>query len=290
MLVELMPAAKAFSPTLVVCDAAEFAGPIAAAALGVPNITHSFGAMLPETRVAAASKAVAPLWAAEGLEPRPYCGCYDHLYLDIYPPSLQSAERPHVPVTQLLRPEAFAIGDDEPLPEWITTNDATPLVYVTLGTVFSNDVVLANIVEALRDLNLRVVVTVGPHGDPNSLGPQPSNVHVAHYIPQRQLLPHCSVVVSHAGSGTFLAALSAEIPQLCVPQAADQFLNAATAAASGTGLSLLPGNVSVEAVRDAVSRLLTNPSFRSATERVSKEIAAMPSAQAVAERLRHDYG
>ena len=289
MMVDLMPAAVAFSPTLVVCDAAEFAGPIAAAALGVPNITHSFGALLPETRVAAAGREVAPLWGAQGLEPRPYCGCYDNLYLDIYPPSLQSADRPHVPATQPLRPETFAIGDDEPLPEWITTNDSTPLAYVTLGTVFSNDEALTNIVQALCDLGLRVVVTVGPHGDPSSLGPQPSNVHVAHYIPQRQLLPYCSVVVSHAGSGTFLAALSAEIPQLCVPQAADQFLNAATAVASGTGLSLLPGNVSLEAVRDAVTRLLNDPAFRSATERVSHEIAAMPSAPEVAERLRNDY-
>jgi UDP:flavonoid glycosyltransferase YjiC (YdhE family) len=46
MLVDLMPAAKAFAPTLVVCDAAEFAGPIVAAAHGVPNVTHSFGALL----------------------------------------------------------------------------------------------------------------------------------------------------------------------------------------------------------------------------------------------------
>ncbi|HUP71595.1 MAG TPA: glycosyltransferase [Acidimicrobiales bacterium] len=290
MLADLMPTAREWSPTVVVCDAAEFAGPIAAAALGVPNITQSFGALLPENRVAAASTEVASLWTAQGLEPRPYCGCYDHLYLDIYPPSLQSADRPHVPVTQHLRPEAFAIGGDEPLPEWVTTAQSDPLVYVTLGTVFRNDAVLTTIVEAVRELGVRVVVTVGPHGDPDSLGPQPSNVHVARYIPQSQLLPHCSVVVSHAGSGTFLAALSAEIPQLCIPQAADQFLNAAACTASGTGLALQPGSVSVEQVRDAVTRLLSEAAFKNATERVSREISAMPSARAVAERLHDDYG
>jgi MGT family glycosyltransferase len=163
-------------------------------------------------------------------------------------------------------------------------------VYVTFGTVFSNDAALSTIVEALRKLEVRVVVTVGPHGDPASLGPQPSNVHVARYIPQGLLLPHCSLVVSHAGSGTFLAALAAEIPQLCVPQAADQFLNAAACERSGTGLSLQPGSVSVEEVRHAASRLLSDRAFRRATERVSREIAEMPSPVGVADRLYADYG
>ena len=290
MLIDLMPAAQAWSPTLLVCDAAEFAGPIAAAALAIPNVNHAFGSLVPPARVAAASAQVAPLWTAHGLEPRPYGGCYDNLYLDIYPPSLQPAARPHVPATQYLRPETFATGGDEQLPEWVTAAAATPLVYVTFGTVFRNDTALSTIVEAVRKLPVRVVVTVGPHGDPASLGPQPGNVHVARYIPQSQLLSHCSVVVSHAGSGTFLAALSAEIPQLCIPQAADQFLNAAACDGSGTGLSLQPGSVSVDQVDDAVSRLLSDPAVRDAAARVSREIAAMPSAHAVADRLHTQYG
>jgi UDP:flavonoid glycosyltransferase YjiC (YdhE family) len=290
MLTDLLPIAEEWAPTVVVCDTAEFAGPIAAAVCGVANITHSFGALLPEPRVAAASEVIAPLWTAHGLEPRPYGGCYDHLYLDIYPPSLQSPDRPHVSATQHLRPETFATGGDELLPDWVTTQQSTPLVYVTFGTVFRNDTALTTIVEALRDLRVRVVVTVGPHGDPAALGPQPSNVHVARYIPQSQLLGHCSVVVSHAGSGTFLAALAAQIPQLCIPQAADQFLNAAACVRSRTGLSLDPGAVTVDEVRDAVSRLLSEPAFRSAAGSVSREIAAMPSPHDVADHVGATYG
>jgi UDP:flavonoid glycosyltransferase YjiC (YdhE family) len=289
MLDGLMPAAKEWLPTLVVCDAAELAGPIAAAALDVPNVSHAFGALLPPSRVMAAGAQTAPLWAAYGLEPRPYGGCYDHLYLDVYPPSLQPVERPHVPATQYLRPEIFATGADEDLPGWVTTTSSAPLVYVTFGTVFSNDAALATVVEALRELDGRVVVTVGPHGDPASLGSQPDNVHVARYIPQRQLLPHCSLVVSHAGSGTFLAALSSKIPQLCLPQAADQFLNAAAGFASGAALTVEPGSVSVEAVREAAARLLSEASFRTATKRISAEIDAMPAADEVANRLHDQY-
>jgi len=290
MLADLTPVAAEFSPDLVVSDAAELAGPPVAAALGIPAVSHGFGALLPEPRVAAGGKAVEPLWTGLGLEPRPYGGLYDHLYLDIYPPSLGPPDHPHVGASQLLRPGSFATGGDEQLPDWVTAASADPLVYVTFGTVFSNDAALSAIVEAVRELPVRVAVTVGPHGDPASLGTQPDNVHVARYIPQGQLLPRCAAVVSHGGSGTFLAGLAAGVPQLCIPQAADQFFNADACVRSGAGLALQPADVSVDRVSDAVQRLLSGPTFHSNAERVSVEIAGMPSADAVAGLLHGRFG
>ena len=290
MLADLVPVARDYSPDLLVCDAAEFAGPIAAAVVSAPNITLSFGGTLPAPRVAATGVAVEPLWAAHGLDGRPYGGTYDNLYLDIYPSSMQSTDRPHISAIQPLRPGAFATGEVEPLPDWVTERSSDPLVYVTLGTVFSNDDVLSTVVDALRELPVRVVVTVGPRGEPEALGTQPDNVHIARYIPQSQLLQHCSLVVSHAGSGTFLAALAAELPQVCLPQAADQFFNAAACARAGAGIALPPDALSTEAVSDAVRTLLTEASYRDAASRVSREIAAMPSPTEVADKLHAGYG
>jgi UDP:flavonoid glycosyltransferase YjiC (YdhE family) len=290
MSVDLLPVAREWSPELVVSEAGEFAGPIAAAVLGVPGVTLGFGALLPEPRVAAAGQAVAPLWAAQGLEPRPYGGTYDNLYLDIYPSSMQPTDRPHLAATQPLRPGAFASGEDEMLPDWVTAPSSDPLVYVTFGTVFSNDEALATVVGAIGRLPVRVVVTVGPRGDPASLGSQPDNVHVARYIPQTQLLEHCAVVVSHSGSGTLLASLAAELPQLCIPQGADQFFNAGACAQAGAGIALAPGGITSEAVTDAVGLLLADPSYRDAATRISREIMEMPSPGAVAELLHGRFG
>ena len=88
ILTDLVGVALEWRPHLVVADAAEFAGHIVAAELGVPSVTKGFGPLLPERRVAAAGEEVAPLWRSRGLEPRPYGGSYDHWYLDIYPPAL----------------------------------------------------------------------------------------------------------------------------------------------------------------------------------------------------------
>ena len=289
MLEDLLPIARGWKPSLLVCEQAELAGPIVAALLGVPNVTHAFGSLLPERRVAGAGEQMAALWEANGLEPRPYAGTYDHLYLDIYPRSLQTPEMSHIAAVQPLRPVAFAAAEvDGGGSAWSHHGEALdrPLVYVTFGTVFNRDVKpIACVVEALRELAVRVVVTVGPDGDPAELGEQPENVHVARYIPQTELLPHCAAVASHAGSGTFLAAIARGLPQLFLPQAADQFLNAAAGARAGAGITIAPDRLEVGAVRSAAEQLLSEPRFRAAAGRLAEELQAMPAPEAVVQSI-----
>jgi UDP:flavonoid glycosyltransferase YjiC (YdhE family) len=290
MIADVEPVAREWSPRLVVSEPAEFAGPIAAAVIGVPSVTHSYGALTPASRVAAAADQVARLWTERGLEARPDGGRYRDLYIDIYPPSMQDPHPPYARAVQALRPGDFATDGDEEPPSWLTDTSAGPLVYITFGTVFTNGTLLSRVTQAIRDLPVRVVVTVGPNGDPVSLGPQPANVHVARYIPQSQLLPYCSAVVSHAGSGTFLAALGAAVPQLCLPQGADQFLNAAACERSGAGLVIQPDDITSDQARHAVERLVSEPGFREAAHRVSGEIASMPAPPDVAAILERTYG
>lgn len=101
------------------------------------------------------------------------------------------------------------------------------------------------------------------------------------YVPQVAQLPHCDLVVSHAGSGTFLSALALGLPQLCLPQGADQFLNAASITSTGAGLCLMPGEATADAVREAASRLLDEGSFRQAASQIGRSIAQMPSVDEV---------
>lgn len=258
MLEGLEPVALDWRPHLVVADAAEFAGHIVAASLGIPSVTKGFGALLPEVRVASAAEEVAALWTSRGLEPRPYSGAYDHLYIDIYPREMQVEAGGHVPHRQLMRPVTYdgaaygstpADGSKLPLPQ--ARRDA-PLVCVTMGTVFNDPEPLRRAVEGVRALDVRVLATVGPAADPGVLGDQPAHVVVERYVPQTAVLPYCDIVVSHGGSGTILSALTLGLPQVCLPQGADQFLNAATVAASGAGLSITPDAASGDSIAAAV--------------------------------------
>ncbi len=284
-LADLLALVRAWRPALVINDAVELASPIAAAAIGVPHATHSLGALLPEHRVRAGGEEIAALWQAQGLQPRPYAGLYDHLYIDIYPPSMQPPGDGHLGARRYLRPVPFAGATDERLDGAILERTGKPLVYLTFGTVFNDYPAFRVAVAGIQDANVGAVVTVGPNADPATLGQQPSRVVVERYVPQTLLLPECDVVASHAGSGTALAALSLGIPQLCLPQAADQFLNAAAIARAGAGISIAPQDIDRAGVALAIGRLLDEEHYRYAARRIADDIAAMPSPDAVAAEL-----
>ena len=282
-LTDLLALVDTWRPDVVVHDAAELAAPIVAATLGVPNVCHGFGALTPSERVIAASEAVAPLWRNAGLTPRPWAGCYDHLYLDIYPPSLSPAHGDYIARRQSLRPIPFSVDLSDGSEPFAPPDDDRPIVYLTFGTVFNAVAgAFSAALDGLAELAVHVVVTVGPNADRHAFGAQPDNVSVFDYVPQTTILPVSTLVASHAGSGTFLAALDHALPQLCLPQAADQFANAQCGTNAGTALRLLPDEVNPDAVRDAAARLLSEPSFAANASRVRTELHAMPSPDTVA--------
>lgn len=285
---ELLALARSWQPDVIVHGSGSLAAPIVAAIVGVPNVCVGFGMLVAPERVTDASDAVAPLWAEHGLAPRPFAGCYDHLYVDIYPPSLRSGQRDYLPHQQSMRPltsseEAVPVDGGERARAEVAPAGDKPLIYLTFGTVFNTPTgPFRDAFLGLADLDVRLVVTVGPRGDPGAFGPLPSHVRVHRYVPQHLLLSQCALVVSHGGSGTFLGSLDQGLPQLCIPQAADQFANAHAAERAGAGLTVLPHQCTPDAVRDAATRLLADPSFRSNADRIRDELSSMPSPDDVA--------
>jgi UDP:flavonoid glycosyltransferase YjiC (YdhE family) len=276
MVSELLPVAHGFEPDLLVHEQGELAAPLVGAVLGVPSVTHSFGGAVPAPILAAAGERLAPLWAEHGRQLPPLAGCFTATYLDICPPAVQSVPIGHIERPQALRPVPYTGESSGPLPA-VLDEDPRPLVYLTLGTVANNAPGLATAVAGLAKLDARILVTVGPDGDPEALGPRPAHVSVERYVSQTDVLPRCAAVVSHAGSGTFLGALGHGLPQLCLPQAADQFRNAEGAVRSGAGLSLHPDDTTPAAITDAVNRLLAEERFRRAAAVLADDIRAMPS-------------
>ena len=282
---DLLPLARDWRPDLLVHEQGELAAPLVGALLGVPSVAHGFGTAVPAPFVAEAGERLAPMWAAHGLEVPPYAGCYASTYLDIYPPSMQGEGAAHIPERQLLRPVSWTGPEPERLPELVLEPDDRPLVYLTFGTVHRDPVLLADLLAGLSGLDLRVLATVGPGGDPESLGPQPRNVAVERFVSQSAVLPHCDAVVSHAGSGTVLGALALGLPLVCLPQMADQFRNSAAVARAGAGVVLRPGDTGAEAVTAAVQAVLGANEYRHAAAELAAEIAAMPAPADVVPRL-----
>ncbi len=282
MLADLLPACRDWSPDLLVHEPAELAAPLVGSVLGIDCVTHSWGPAIPAEILAGAGEELAGLWQREGRDPPPFAGSFASGYLDLCPPAVQYVPVDHIPGRLPLRPVLYSGEDLEPDvdgpfgPVGTGAGGAVPLVYVTLGTVFLDASVLQLAVDAAVAAGARVVATVGPQGDPALIQVASEVVQVRRWVPQAAILPRSDLVVSHAGSGTFLGALSAGLPQLCLPQAADQFRNAHAAVSSGTGLALAPDQVTPEAVLAAIEELLGDSRYREAAAEVATQIAGMP--------------
>jgi UDP:flavonoid glycosyltransferase YjiC (YdhE family) len=141
-------------------------------------------------------------------------------------------------------------------------------------------------IAALADLPVRVLLTTGVDGDPSELGDLPPNVHVEHWIDQRRVLPLAAAVVGHGGHGSTLGTLFHGVPQALVPLfSGDQWANARRVGEVGAGIALTgaarsiftsPGPDVVDALPEAVARLIENPGYRHTAERIAAAARALP--------------
>jgi MGT family glycosyltransferase len=133
------------------------------------------------------------------------------------------------------------------------------------------------VLSGVRDLPVELVVTVGRGIDPAELGEQPPNVRVERYLPQAALLPRCSAVISHAGSGTVVGALAHGLPMVLIPMGADQPANADRAAELGAGVVLDALDATPADAAAALRAVLSEDSYRAAAAALRAEAAAMPA-------------
>jgi UDP:flavonoid glycosyltransferase YjiC (YdhE family) len=203
-------------------------------------------------------------------------------YLHVCPPALQPAREPIWRRVLPLRPASGMAAAGERLPPALDALPYTRSVHLTLGTVFNGATrVIERAIAGLRGLPYNLVVTTGPDVDPARFGAQPAHVLIERYLPHASLLPRCQLVVSHAGAGVMFGALSHGLPQLLLPQGADQFINAQACCGAGAALSLAPAVVRADVIEAAATRLLGEPAFADAARAVRAEIDAMPDADAV---------
>jgi MGT family glycosyltransferase len=166
-----------------------------------------------------------------------------------------------------------AVLDDPAWAEgaWTPPPGDDPLVLVALSSTFQDQAAtLQRIVDGLGRLPVRALVTTGPALDPATIT-APDGVTVVAAAPHSAVLPHAAVVVTHGGHGTVVRSLAAGVPLLVLPHGRDQADNAVRVTTRGAGLKL-GRKASPAAVAKAVGRLLADPSYRAASERLGAHI------------------
>ena len=149
---------------------------------------------------------------------------------------------------------------------------SAPLVLVSLSTSEQGQApLLQRIVDAVATLPVRAVVTTGPSLDPATVRAG-ANTQVVSFVPHAELLPSCSLVITHAGLGTALTALAGGVPMVCIPMGRDQFFNAEMVQVLGAGRMLMP-DADQATIAQATLEVLNDASFGVAAKRMAGTIA-----------------
>jgi UDP:flavonoid glycosyltransferase YjiC (YdhE family) len=259
--------AKRWRPDVVVYGEFQAAGAVVAARLGIPAVEHGIGL------VGDGAACVAEIWPRLAVAP----AVDPTAIIRMAPPSLgpePAAGR------WIMRPVPYNGG--AVVPEELLNPPTRPRVLITMGTVaprLGGMGMVRDLVDSVSAEPLEILVALG--SDPTELGPLPQSVRAYRWLPLTAALPSCSVVIHHGGAGTTLSALAAGVPQVVVPQGADQFLNAATVSKRGCGMT---ADQAPAAIRDNLRRALSGE-FDQAAREVHDEIALLPSPAVIAAQL-----
>ncbi len=288
MVPDVVAIAQRWKPDLIIREAGEFGGGIAAEYLGLPQVTIN-----PSVYLEGLKFFELELRASEGLDPiRQQWGLpsdpegqsrHPYLLLNFSPPSfaIPDPKTVYPKTTQSFRPGFYDSSGDEILPDWVEQLPKQPTVYVTLGTEVNHmpgfyPHVLQTIIKGLQDEPINLIVTVGRDKNPADFEAQPANVHIERYIPHTLLLPHVDVMVMHGGSNSLLIAMDRGLAVVIIPLIADQFMNAQRC----TELQLAPvvplDELTPESIRLATREAFQNKLYCQNLQTLQAELHNLP--------------
>ncbi|MFK0245949.1 glycosyltransferase [Amycolatopsis azurea] len=269
---DVLALSEHWAPDLLVCDEADLGSMIAAEKLGLPHVTVLVMAAGALVRPDLVDDALNEVRAVHGLVPqRNLEQAYRHLVLSPFPASFRDPRFPLPPTARSFHVPVPGRGE---VPDWYVED--RPTIYFTLGTIFNTESgdLFARVLAGLRAVDATCVVTVGNLIDPTEFGSQPEHIHLAKYLPQDDVLPYCDAVVTHGGSGSLLGAIAHGLPMVVLPMGADQPHNGDRVAELGLGAVLDVIDATPEDVRNAVTSVLKEPSYREAAARLRGEVTA----------------
>ncbi|HUO12473.1 MAG TPA: glycosyltransferase [Caulobacteraceae bacterium] len=192
---------------------------------------------------------------------------------------------------QALPPPYAYVGPYFADPEWTEAwtppwpeSDQRPLALVSFSTMYQGqEAVLRRVIEALGTLDVRGVVTLGPSLRPEDF-PAPRNVAIAARAPHGHILPHASLVITHAGHASALRPLMAGVPVVALPLGRDQPDNAQRIAERGAGVRLLP-DAPADEIASALTTVLSDPRYRQAAKQLGARITLDAEARSAEREL-----
>jgi len=268
--------AEAFQPDVLLSDFETFAGALVAQQRKLPWATSSCTSATVVSHLTIPPQIAS--WVAgllSGLQQDLGLSCRFENYFSprlvlVYSTrELVGSEPPFPAHFQLVGPSISDRPSPAPFP-WAALQSDVPRVLVSLGSIYPKigTRFYQEVFQAFAGERLQVIL-VARENDLDRLPHEvPENFIVRPHIPQMALLPHVQAVVSHAGHNTVVETLSHGLPMVLAPIRDDQPAVSQQVVNAGAGLRVKFRRVKADELRQAVLRVLSEPHFRSAAERI----------------------
>ena len=278
---DLIDVCRSWRPDLIVYEPTALAGPIAAAAVGVPAVRHLYGTDLMLRARAVLGDLLAPLAARHGVTGVQPFGA---LTVDPTPPSLQ------VPVDDdRIAVRHLGFCGPGPARPSLPPRDGRRRVCVTWGHTMAKldpgRFLAPLVVRALAgEPDLELVAAVSASQQP-LLGAVPDGVTVLVDASLDEVFAGCELVVAHGGAATVLTALRHGVPMLLIPQLPDHTGHAARVLAVGAGEVLTRDQANAATIVKETRRLLSDEAVRARARGLAEEMLRAPTPAQIVERL-----
>ena len=164
-------------------------------------------------------------------------------------------------------------------PSWWRDLERRPVVLVTQGTINNDyDQLIRPAIRALANENVLVVVTTGSK-PPEAVGIDlPENVRVERFIPYAHLMPKVDALVTNGGYGSIQIALAHGVPVVAIGKTEEKPEIANRVEWSGVGIGLKELIPTEEQIRQSVSRVLTDVTYRARANAIRYEMNGIDAA------------
>ena len=165
-----------------------------------------------------------------------------------------------------------------------------PLILVA-GLSDGNDIEFFKlVVESLAMTPYHVILSLGKHIDPNSLGELPSNFEINRGTYYLEMLPYVSLTICHGGVGTILESIHHGVPLICIPAGLEQEDNSYRVVELGLGRYLHREGLTAGLIRDSVADVLGDNELLDRVKWMQKVFKSSGGAQTAADSIEEFLG
>lgn len=178
-----------------------------------------------------------------------------------------------------IRQSEHTDGEDEP-----KRTAGRKTVYISMGTVNNQmTAFFKNCIEALKDSDLDVIMSVGDIVDLEQLGDIPENIRVERSVDQIAVLKQVDAFLTHCGMNSVNEALYYQVPLVLYPQTNEQGGVAYRVNELGAGIYLKDNTI--EAIGSTIRQVIDDSSYKENAKKIAESFYRCGGAKQAADKI-----